>query len=214
MTPSTRLYLVRHGITAANREMRFVGDRDDPLTREGESQATGLAGMLEAVGLSAVYASPARRAQSTAAPLGQACRLVVQTEPKLKEMAFGDWEGLHMADIRARDDGDLLGRWLADPELAPPGGESLAAVQRRLTALADNLVQRHRGESIALVTHIGPIKALLYAALGTPLANARRMMLDPASVQIIDWGKSPTVRLVNATPNLDQAARPGTALLP
>ena len=56
----------------------------------------------------------------------------------------------------------------------------------------------HPGEWIVLVSHVGPIKALLCATLGAPLATARRMFLDPGTVTVLDWGSHPVVRLFNA----------------
>ncbi|MEM7481387.1 MAG: histidine phosphatase family protein [Acidobacteriota bacterium] len=206
-SPSVRLFLIRHGITAANREMRFVGARDDPLTAEGHRQAEGIARMLSSVRLAALLSSPAARTRETAEPLRRAGDLPLGIDHRLREMSFGDWEGRRQDEITAAKGGlEALRRWQAKPESAPPGGgESFASVQRRLVELADELAQRHDGERIALITHVGPIKALLYAALGLPLTESGRLFLDPATVHVIDWSRRPTVRLINATPSLEDA---------
>ena len=84
-----------------------------------------------------------------------------------------------------------LRRWEADLGTAPPGGESLTEVQARVLDLVGELAREHRGEWIALVSHVGPIKALLCAALGAPLATARHLFLDPGTLSVVDWGERP-----------------------
>jgi probable phosphoglycerate mutase len=64
--------------------------------------------------------------------------------------------------------------------------------------LASQLEVEDAGRWIVLVTHVGPIKALLAAALGVPIPAARRLFLDPATISVVDWGKTPLIRLVNS----------------
>jgi probable phosphoglycerate mutase len=76
---------------------------------------------------------------------------------------MGTWEGLRRAEILARS-ADAAARhhqWEADPTCAPPGGESLAAVQARVVACVRDLAERHAGAAVVLVSHVGPIKALV-----------------------------------------------------
>lgn len=204
--PRHRLFLIRHGETAANREMRYVGTSDVPLSEAGCGQAEGLAATLSGLPVAAVYASPLRRAQETGGRIAVALGLALSTSAGLAEQSFGDWEGLTRAEVLARGDGDPLHRWEGDPGLAPPGGESLAAVQARIVGLVEELAAAHAdGAWLALVSHVGPIKALLCAALGAPLATARRFFLDPGTVSVVDWGATPVVRLFNAHGPLDLA---------
>ena len=199
-TPPLRLFLVRHGEAAANTEMRYLGTRDDPLTERGAEQARLLAQALGELPIRAVYSSPLSRTMATAHPIAGTLGLAVVPEPRLRESSFGAWEGLTRGEVLARGDEDrgLLARWESDPETAPPGGESLAEVERRTRQLAGELASRHAGEWVVLVSHVSPIKALLAAALGAPLAVARRVFLDPATLSVIDWGDPPLVRLINA----------------
>ncbi len=190
MTGVVRLILVRHGEAVANTEMRYLGSRDDALTERGVWQAAQLALALAPLPLAEVSASPLRRAADTAAAIAQAHGLTVTSEPRLVEAAMGTWEGLRRGEIIARspDDAERYRRWEADPACAPPGGESLASVQTRVLACVRELAARHDGETVALVSHVGPIKALLCAALAAPLAAAQRMFLDPAIISVVDWG--------------------------
>jgi broad specificity phosphatase PhoE len=201
---SVRLFLIRHGETASNRELRYVGARDEPLAASGRAQADSLAAVLAELPLAAIYASPLCRAGETARPIAARLGLAPAPEPRLSEQCFGDWEGLTRAEVVERGDGERerLLRWESDAGHAPPGGESLEQVRQRAVACAGDLLAAHRGEWIALVSHVGPIKSLLCTALGAPLATARRMFLDPGTLSVVDWGDPPVVRLFNAHAHL------------
>jgi broad specificity phosphatase PhoE len=205
--PLLRLLLVRHGEVLSNRELRYVGSRDEPLAESGVEQAGRLAEALAPLPVAAVYSSPLGRARETGERIAGARRLALRVEPRLREQSFGDWEGLTRAEVLARDPERLLG-WEADLATAPPGGEPLTEVQERVLTLIGDLARDHRGEWVVLVSHVGPIKALLCAALGAPLATARHMFLDPATLSVVDWDERPVVRLFNAHGHLGwEAAR-------
>ena len=198
--PALRLFLVRHGESPSNRDMRYLGGRDEPLTATGVRQAECLAAALSDLPLAAVYSSPLQRAEQTGLRIAERLRVPLLAEPRLLEQRFGEWEGLTRAEVLERGgaDRDRLLRWEHDPDSAPPGGDSLAAVETRVRALLVELAATHPGAWVALVSHVGPIKALLCAALAVPLTAARRMFLDPGTLSVIDWGESPVIRLFNA----------------
>jgi broad specificity phosphatase PhoE len=207
MTASVRLFLARHGETEGNREMRYLGSVDQPLAPGGLEQAERLAEALAPLPLDAVYASPLRRAADTGSRIAAARGLDLRIEERLREQCFGAWEGLTRNEVLERDRELLLG-WEADLGTAPPGGEALSSVQERMLALVEDFRRDHAGSWIALVSHVGPIKALLCAALGAPLATARHLFLDPGTLTVIDWGERPVVRLFNAHGHLGwEAAR-------
>ncbi len=177
--------------------MRYLGSVDQPLAPGGIEQADRLAAALGPLPIAAVYASPLQRAAETGRRIAVARGSELRLEERLREQCFGEWEGLTRPEVLGKDRERLL-RWEADLGLAPPGGDSLATVQARMTALADDLRREHAGEWVALVSHVGPIKALLCAALEAPLATARHLFLDPGTLTVLDWGERPVVRLFNA----------------
>lgn len=208
--PAARLVLARHGEALGNRELRYLGGRTDaPLTARGEEQARLLAAALAGTGVSAVaiYSSPLRRAHDTATAIGAALGLPVNVDEALREQYFGAWENLTRAEVLARDPGGLAA-WEAGAESAPEGGEAPSALRARVAACADALAARHPGATIVLASHVGPIKALICAALGLPPAGAFRMWLDPASYSVVDWRPGPNaagtglLRAFNATAHL------------
>lgn len=202
--PSCRLLLIRHGEVDANVEYRFLGRRDDPLNETGLAQAERIGELCTSLPIDAVYSSPKERACTTAQAVANATGVALQLDPRLVELDFGDWEGLTRRQIIDGDQNrqEFIARWDRDPTLAAPGGESLAAVQERVVAFADDMVRTHAGATLAIVSHMGPIKALLCAALAVPLTGARRLFLDPGTVSVIDWSVRPLVRLVNSHAHL------------
>jgi broad specificity phosphatase PhoE len=213
-----RLFLVRHGETRSNRELRFLGTGDEPLTPRGHRQAELLAECLTRLPLSEILASPLQRTTETADAIAHRAGLSPVLEPRLREQDYGEWEGLTGAELRERLGEPGLRGWLGDPERTPPGGEPLAAVAARVHDLLSEL-REGSGQAaedatreepdrasegdprqVVLVSHVGPIKALLCSALGLPLAGSLRFFLDPGSVSVVDWSDFPMVRLINAQP--------------
>ncbi|NLV32391.1 MAG: histidine phosphatase family protein [Acidobacteria bacterium] len=201
---SVRLYLVRHGETAQNVEMRYLGLGDEPLNERGRNQARLLGEAFERIPLRRVVSSPMRRAGDTAAAIGAGTGVEVRSDPRLAEGSFGSWEGLTRGEVRdlGPEDAALLERWEADASAAPPGGESILGVQRRVVGLADELAGEFPGGAVALVSHVGPIKALVAAVLGVPLPVSRRLFLDPGTITVLEWGPRPLLRLFNSHAHL------------
>src|SRR3954453_22565167 len=97
--PALRLLLVRHGEVLANRELRYVGTRDEPLADSGVEQAGCLAAALAPLPVGAVYSSPLARARETGERIAAAREVPLRLEPRLREQSFGEWEGLTRAEV-------------------------------------------------------------------------------------------------------------------
>lgn len=187
------LVLARHGETPYNADRRLVGRADPPLTGRGRRQATALGAALH--GATAVVASPLKRAQDTAAALG----LPVRTDDRWTEVDYGELDGLPVVDAWQA----LWERWQADPDHAPPGGESLSALGRRVRAACEDLCEEAAASQLVVVTHVGPIKAAVVWALAVGDTAAWRMFLDVASITRIDVGeRGPVLRSFNDTRHL------------
>ena len=200
----TRFYVVRHGETDENTQMRYLGTSDKPLTENGRRQARMLAGALSQLPMGIVVSSPLRRAADTAAWIGKACGVELRFEPRLAEGSFGSWEGLTRAEVLGLgpEDAARLAQWESDSSCSPPGGESIESVQKRILELVEELTGEYRGKSVVLVSHVGPIKALLAAVLDIPLQSTRRLFLDPATITVVEWGTRPFLRLFNSHAHL------------
>ncbi|MDS1268810.1 bifunctional RNase H/acid phosphatase [Lipingzhangella sp. LS1_29] len=202
-TDATTLLLLRHGQTELSVERRFAGRGDIPLTDVGVHQADRAASRLRDVPIDVVVSSPLRRARDTAAPVAAALGLDVEVHDGLTETDFGKWEGLTFAEAQ-QDWPEALSRWVSDPEQAPPGGESFAAVARRVSLARDELLRDYAGRSVLIVSHVTPIKTLLRLALLAPPEALYRMHLDVACLCEVDhYADGPAVvRSVNDTAHL------------
>jgi broad specificity phosphatase PhoE len=197
----TRLLLLRHGQTALSVERRYSGHGDPELTPLGHAQAAGAAARLAGVpGIAAVLTSPLLRARQTAQAVSDATGAPLVVREALIETDFGAWEGLTFAEARQRDP-DVHAAWLGSEEVAPPGGESFAAVARRVAGELTAVRAEYPGTFVVVVTHVTPIKMLLREALQGGPGVLYRLHLDLASLSIADFypDGGASVRLVNDT---------------
>ncbi|MGW6495406.1 bifunctional RNase H/acid phosphatase [Nonomuraea angiospora] len=185
---ATSLLLLRHGETALSVERRFSGRGDAELTPNGLAQAAAAAERLsrEPYRLDVIVSSPLKRARQTAEAVARRTGLDVEVEEDLRELDFGDWEGHTFTEVQRRWPAELS-TWFADPETAPPGGESFATVARRVQAAGERLVERYEGKTVLAVSHVTPIKMLLRLALTAPLESLYRMHLDVACLSLIEY---------------------------
>jgi probable phosphoglycerate mutase len=196
--------LLRHGQTPLSTERRFAGIGDIELTETGVRQAK-LAGERLAArgGVDVILTSPLRRAQQTTAEVAAAIGAEVVADDDLRETDFGAWEGLTFAEAQQRWP-DEVTAWLSDPEVAPPGGESFAAVGIRVRRAQARLLERYAGDTVLVVSHVTPIKTLLTEALLAPPAAMYRIYLDVGALNEIHWFSDgpAVVRSLNDTGHL------------
>ncbi|MGH3201123.1 MAG: histidine phosphatase family protein [Streptosporangiaceae bacterium] len=178
--------LLRHGQTPMSVQKRYAGRTDVPLTEVGVQQAAAAAKRLASAGLGVIVTSPLLRTVQTAQAVAAVTGAAVVTDDGFRETDFGAWEGLTFAEVRERWPAEIAA-WLADPEVAPPGGESFTDVSARVTAALDRVLAARAGQTVLIVSHVTPIKMLVTAALLAPPAALYRMHLDVAALCEIDW---------------------------
>ena len=197
--------LLRHGQTPMSVQKRYAGLTDAPLTDTGVQQAAAVAKRLAQAGIGAIVSSPLQRTVRTAEEVSAVTGVPVVTDDGFRETDFGAWEGLTFAEVRERWPSEMTA-WLADPSVAPPGGESFAQVSERVTAALHRVLAERAGQTVLVVSHVTPIKTLVAAALLAPPAALFRMHLDVAALCEIDWyPDGPAVlRSYNDTAHLSQ----------
>jgi len=192
----TRVFLVRHGATVLSAEDRFAGATDVELSETGRSQVRALSRRLAPQPISAFYASPLGRTMETANILAGPHGKPVTPESGLLEINHGVWEGLTRLEAETKF-GDTYARWESDPfNFAPEGGETgLAVAARAMPALLD-IIARHPGEMVCLVSHKATIRLLLGAVLGfDPRRYRDHLDLNPASLTVLDSTGATNARL-------------------
>lgn len=203
----TRLLLLRHGQTELSGQHRYSGRGDPPLTELGRAQAAAAALRLADEAADAVIvSSPLSRSVQTATAVAEASGGRVVTHEGLVETDFGAWEGLTFAEAAERDPA-VHSRWLRDPSVPAPDGESFDQVHRRVRAALNDLVDAHGGSTIVVVSHVTPIKSLLRLGLDVGPSLLFRLHVDLASLSIVEFypDGNASVRLVNDTSYLPAA---------
>ena len=168
----TRILLIRHGESEANRERRFAGHSDFPLTEKGRRQAECTADYIaRTYSVDRVYASDLCRAYDTALAVARRFSLEVIPEPDLREIFAGEWEGLPFDEIRARFDKDFE-LWTSDiGNSACTGGEKVSQLQSRVLTALLRIAEENPGKTVAIGTHATPIRATECALRGKSLSE-------------------------------------------
>jgi probable phosphoglycerate mutase len=164
----TRLLVVRHGEAVGNREHRFIGQTDVPLTDAGRDQVKRLTSRLSEVPITRVVSSDLQRAADTVAPAADLLGLEVHHDKRLREIANGEWADLVAADVETRWP-DLWSRYRDGEDVARPGGERWTDVQLRAVAAIEDLIAGLDGNDTVLIgTHAGPALGIIRWAVGLP----------------------------------------------
>ncbi len=180
------LYLIRHGETESNKQRRYQGWTESPLSGEGLRQAEKAGFFLAGQNLSGLYCSDLNRAFHTARVIGSSSGLQPVVTPLLREINFGHWEGLTFDQIEARW-GKEISLWLDDPfSRSAPGGETLAEVCSRMLNFLEELSgDGHEGKRIAAISHGGSIRALLFSVLDLNTTSFWDIKIDNASISLL-----------------------------
>jgi probable phosphoglycerate mutase len=178
---------VRHGQTAWNREEIFRGRTDVPLDETGLKQAELAGEYLKEVEIDAIYSSPLSRALETAEKIARFHNLKVESLEGLIDMSFGSWEGHAHQEIK-KNDSETYRRWREEPHLVRlPGGESLDDVRVRTMAALEEVIRKHSGKALVLVSHRVVCKVLICAILGLDNSHFWQIRQDPTAINLIQY---------------------------
>ena len=199
-----RLILVRHAETDWNKQ-RLVqgGGVDQELNDTGRRQAQRLGQAFRDQKLAAVYAGPLRRTRATAEAIAQRHALEVISEPDLREIDAGSFNGAPVQQL-----GDFLNVYFARNgdagQFRMPGGESLAKLAARTWGATQRILTRHQDGEVVAVSHHLAILTIICQTLGLDLGYFRRLRLSVAAISILEFrdGKASLVQL-NDTCHLD-----------
>lgn len=183
----TILTLVRHGQTDWNLQRRYQGQKDIPLNDEGMRQAKALAVQLAGESFDAIYSSDLQRALQTAQEVHKGRNIDLIKDVRLREICFGEWEGELFQEMfsRYRDRFELS---RADPStIMAPGGESVAQVAERTSALADEINRLYPSGKVLVVTHGMALATLVCRSSGSSLTTAHNMVPENADPVQIEW---------------------------
>ena len=168
-----KLLLVRHGETDWNLARRYQGQNAVSLNQNGIQQAEQLGRRLASERIDAVYSSDSPRALETATQILnlQQQAPAFQKDARWQEICFGEWDGLTYEEVETKWKSEVTA-WYADPlHVAPPGGETMLQMSKRVQSALDELRSKHKDETILIVSHGGVIQVLLCMLLGMDLSR-------------------------------------------
>ena len=178
----TTIYLVRHGITQANKENRFAGRTDEELHVEGKDQIIHVGDRLKNNDLSAVYCGPSRRTLQSAEILGTLLGIPYSDLEGLDEINISHWDGLTKGEIR-QEFGDEYPTWLNSPQnFSLPGCETLKKVQERAVGAVNCILEYHNSENLLLVSHLIVLRCLVLYYQGLEIKDFRSIKINNGSI--------------------------------
>ena len=197
-----KLLLVRHGQTDWNIARRFQGQSDTPLNEVGKKQAKALANRLLNQPFDFVYSSDLQRATETAKII---CKSEWHPDLRLREVNFGDWEGLTYNEIKEKHP-DTLSAWENDIyKNAPPNGETLEGLSARVQSMLGELYAKRQDQTVLVVAHGGVLQTLICLALNLKPTMYWQFHLSTASLsEIAFYPKGAIVNLLNDTSHLEK----------
>lgn len=183
------LYFLRHAQTAYTISGGYCGtpENDPGLTPEGIAMAQAFAKAYRHLPWSAVYASPLLRTVQTATPLCEATGLTMQRREGLREIAYGQWEGLHPTEIDQCFHDEYV-RWLTDPAWnAPNGGERAVDIARRASLVLEEIERTYPDGNVLVVSHKATIRIVLCTLMGIDVGRYRdRFAMPPAALSVVE----------------------------
>lgn len=182
-----RFFLVRHGETIWNRQRKYQGQSDVTLTDEGRTQARILSERLKGEQIDVIYASDLSRTVETAEIIAKHHGRKVLTAPLMRELSFGIWEGMTYDEIIQKWPQEYK-EWQDDPyNKKPPEGETLSELCERVSKFLMETAKKHPDSRILVVSHAGPIRAILSVLLNLRQDFFWKFKISNTSITIIEY---------------------------
>jgi len=196
----TELFLIRHAINDWVKTGRLAGWTPGVhLNPDGQVQARALGERLATVPLAAIYSSPLERTIETAQAIAaHHPTLTVQPLDDIGEVRYGQWQGAKLSALRRQKLWHTVQMYPSRAHF--PSGEAIRQAQARAVNALENLVTRHPGQRVAIVSHSDVIKLIVAHYLGAHIDLFQRIEISPASISIIRLGSDrPYITCLNDT---------------
>lgn len=183
----TKLILIRHGKTTWNLSGRYQGQTNTELSLEGIEQAKKIATRLRMEKIDQIYSSDLSRAYQTAKHIAHYHSLTVQKEYSLREIDFGQWEGLTYDQIEQTWPQELHLLFTNASQANIPGGETIQALTNRLSSKIDQLVSQNEHKTIVVVSHGMAIRSIIAHYLHIPIDFVWSIRQDNTAINILSF---------------------------
>lgn len=205
MRNTTRLYLVRHGETVWNSEMRFQGKTDIPLSEKGKEEARLFGERFKNKDIDVIYSSPLSRAMETAKAAAIHKNLDVIPVAELMEINFGEWEGYTALELKELYGEDYVNFMKKPFENTFPGDGTMHSVMLRATRGIKHILLENDGKNILCVAHGGVIRLLLIELFNLHSSFYSKTWIDNTGVTVIDFlERGPLLLTLNDKSHLEK----------
>lgn len=179
----TKAIVIRHGETEWNLLKRWQGQQNSNLTTTGKQQAEAVAQAIQSFPVDYLYCSDLGRTRETAAPITEKTGKTAIPEPRLRERKFGIFEALTKPEMELKDP-ESYRRYIErnDELFRIPGGEHLREYADRVTEFMMEIVDKHKGKTVVIVTHGGVLDIIYRLSTGMKLTDERCFKLYNASI--------------------------------
>jgi len=183
----TRFGLLRHGQTEWNKLRKIQGSCDSPLTSKGKDQIAKWAHFLKKYNWNRILASDLGRVKETVSILNRELGVPVEYDARLREQAWGEWEGLTLLSVQQTFKANLELRVKRGWHFSAPGGETRLSVKERTLSALSEAGKKWPEQNILIVCHQGVIKSILYSISGKKFLPGDEKMLKPNSFHLIGY---------------------------
>lgn len=185
-----RYILVRHGQTQWNKEGKYTGQSDIPLNETGREQAKAVSAYVRGLKPDLIYSSDLQRAEETARLIrSDETAIPLITDPRLREIHQGEWEGLHEDEIKRRFERQFKIRKKDPLQTAPPGGETIGQVYQRVSDFLAEMQEKHPGMLILIVAHGVVLAIIELISCGEPIEKVFDHIPANAKPNIVTIGE-------------------------
>lgn len=181
-----KLILVRHALTVDNQKSRLSGHIDSSISEEGKEQIDKITNYLKDFDIDKIYTTTSSRTKDTVKKLSELKSIEIIEKESLKEISFGDFEGLTFDEIKDRYPKEFQDMIEKGYEYKYPNGESLIDSYNRVCIELDNIISNNDDRTILICSHGGTIRNIITYLISNSYKYHWNFKIDNGSVTILE----------------------------
>lgn len=181
-----KLILVRHALTVDNQKSRLSGHIDSSISEEGREQIDKITNYLKDFDIDKIYTTTSSRTKDTVKKLSELKFIEIIEKESLKEISFGDFEGLTFDEIKDKYPKEFQDMIEKGYEYKYPNGESLIDSYNRVCIELDNIISNNDNRTILICSHGGTIRNIITYLISNSYKYHWNFKIDNGSVTILE----------------------------
>ena len=181
-----KLILVRHALTVDNQKSRLSGHIDSSISEEGKEQIDKITNYLKVFDIDKIYTTTSSRTKDTVKKLSELKSIEIIEKESLKEISFGDFEGLTFDEIKDKYPKEFQDMIEKGYEYKYPNGESLIDSYNRVCIELDNIISNNDDRTILICSHGGTIRNIITYLISNSYKYHWNFKIDNGSVTILE----------------------------